>query len=99
MAGDGEHEADGRYGPEYCLYIDGRYLPDSGGLHVSVRCEQQFFYRRRSRPFTIGIAGDSGAGKSRLLVMLGELLSEDHILNIEGDGDHRWERGDANWKE
>lgn len=57
------------------------------------------FYRRRSRPFTIGIAGDSGAGKSRLLVMLGELLSEDHILNIEGDGDHRWERGDANWKE
>ena len=57
------------------------------------------FYRRRSRPFTIGIAGDSGAGKSRLLVMLAELLSEDHILNIEGDGDHRWERGDANWKE
>lgn len=56
------------------------------------------FYRRRSRPFTIGIAGDSGAGKSRLLMMLGELLSEDHILNIEGDGDHRWERGDANWK-
>ena len=31
--------------------------------------------------------------------MLAELLSEDHILNIEGDGDHRWERGDANWKE
>ncbi len=57
------------------------------------------FYRRRSRPFTIGIAGDSGAGKSRLLMMLGELLSEDHILNIEGDGDHRWERGNANWKE
>ena len=57
------------------------------------------FYRRRSRPFTIGIAGDSGVGKSRLLVMLGELLSEDHILNIEGDGDHRWERGDANWNE
>lgn len=56
------------------------------------------FYRRRSRPFTIGIAGDSGAGKSQLLVMLGELLSEDHILNIEGDGDHRWERGNANWK-
>ena len=57
------------------------------------------FYRRRSRPFTIGIAGDSGAGKSRLLMMLGELLSKEHILNIEGDGDHRWERGNANWKE
>ncbi len=57
------------------------------------------YYRRRSRPFTIGIAGDSGAGKSRLLVMLDELLSEDSILNIEGDGDHRWERNDANWND
>lgn len=57
------------------------------------------YYRRRNRPFTIGIAGDSGAGKSRLLVMLGELLSREHMLNIEGDGDHKWERGDANWNE
>ena len=57
------------------------------------------YYRRRNRPFTIGIAGDSGAGKSRLLVMLRELLSEESILHIEGDGDHRWERGDTNWKD
>ncbi len=57
------------------------------------------YYRRRNRPFTIGIAGDSGAGKSRLLAMLGELLPEEHILNIEGDGDHKWERGNANWNE
>ncbi len=57
------------------------------------------YYRRRNRPFTIGVAGDSGAGKSRLLVMLGELLSEENILNIEGDGDHRWERNDANWND
>lgn len=57
------------------------------------------YYRRRNRPFTIGIAGDSGAGKSRLLAMLGELFSEESILNIEGDGDHKWERGDHNWEE
>lgn len=57
------------------------------------------YYRRRNRPFTIGIAGDSGAGKSRLLIMLKELLSEDHILCVEGDGDHKWERGSDNWKE
>lgn len=57
------------------------------------------YYRRRNRPFTIGISGDSGAGKSRLLAMLGELLCEENILNIEGDGDHRWERGNANWNE
>lgn len=57
------------------------------------------YYRRRNRPFTIGIAGDSGAGKSSLLTMLKELLSEDHILCVEGDGDHKWERGNDNWKE
>lgn len=56
------------------------------------------YYRRRNRPFTIGIAGDSGAGKSRLLTMLKEILSQDHILCVEGDGDHKWERGDENWK-
>ncbi|MDD6656337.1 MAG: uridine kinase [Lachnospiraceae bacterium] len=57
------------------------------------------YYKRRNRPFTIGIAGDSGAGKSRLLQMLDELLSEERILNIEGDGDHKWERGNENWKD
>lgn len=57
------------------------------------------YYRRRNRPFTIGIAGDSGAGKSRLLAMLKELLSEEHILCVEGDGDHKWERGDRNWED
>lgn len=57
------------------------------------------YYRRRNRPFTIGIAGDSGAGKTRLLTMLKELLSKEHILCIEGDGDHKWERGDDNWKD
>lgn len=57
------------------------------------------YYKRRSRPFTIGIAGDSGAGKSRLLLMLDELLSGERILNIEGDGDHKWARGDENWKD
>lgn len=57
------------------------------------------YYRRRNRPFTIGIAGDSGAGKTRLLKSLEELLSKNRVLALEGDGDHRWERGDQNWKE
>lgn len=57
------------------------------------------YYKRRSRPFIIGIAGDSGSGKSKLLEMLDELLSENRILNIEGDGDHKWERGNENWKD
>ena len=57
------------------------------------------YYRRRNRPFTIGIAGDSGAGKTRLLHLLEALLSKERVLALEGDGDHKWERGDRNWEE
>jgi uridine kinase/Gpi18-like mannosyltransferase len=53
-------------------------------------------YRKRHAT-VIGIGGDSGAGKSTLLqdvkAMLGYRMQE-----LEGDADHRWERGDQNWK-
>jgi uridine kinase len=45
----------------------------------------------------IGIGGDSGAGKSTLLHALERLLSPSVTL-LEGDGDHRWERGNQNYK-
>jgi uridine kinase len=52
-------------------------------------------YSKR-RNLTLGIGGDSGVGKSILLMRLDELLGE-RLLQIEGDGEHKWERGDANW--
>ncbi len=55
-------------------------------------------YKRMNLPFTIGIAGDSGVGKSELLSELEELLGAKNILYLEGDGDHRWKRGDSNWE-
>jgi uridine kinase len=57
------------------------------------------FYKRRNVPFTIGIAGDSGSGKSMLAALLEKTIGTENILSIEGDGDHRWERGDANWNQ
>lgn len=47
--------------------------------------------------FVIGIGGDSGAGKSTLLADLARILGS-RLLQIEGDGEHKWERGNANWK-
>jgi uridine kinase len=44
----------------------------------------------------IGIGGDSGVGKTTLLNNLNNLLG-DKLLQIEGDGEHKWERGDKNW--
>jgi len=55
-------------------------------------------YKRGAESFVIGIAGDSGAGKSRLMEKIKHLFgSERDILFIEGDGDHKWDRSDENW--
>ncbi len=55
------------------------------------------YYKRKNIPFTIGIAGDSGAGKSTFLKLLKNGLGASNFIYMEGDGDHRWERGDTNW--
>lgn len=55
-------------------------------------------YKRRNRPFTIGVSGDSGSGKSTFLLMMESIFGKKNILLIEGDGDHKWERGNAMWE-
>lgn len=55
------------------------------------------FYKRKGKPFTIAIAGDSGAGKSTLLEMVFRCFGRTNTLQIEGDGDHRWERNAPMW--
>lgn len=55
-------------------------------------------YSFRDQSFMMGIGGDSGAGKHTLAndikALFGETLSV-----VNGDDDHRWERGHAMWKE
>ena len=53
---------------------------------------------KRDHAVVIGIGGDSGAGKSTLLNDVKELLSG-RVVELEGDGDHKWERGDEHWKQ
>ncbi len=54
-------------------------------------------YSFRDESFMVGIGGDSGAGKHTLAedlrVLLGGSLSV-----VNGDDDHRWERGHAMWR-
>lgn len=52
-------------------------------------------YKKQTN-LSIGIGGDSGAGKTTLLNNLQGILG-DKLLQIEGDGEHKWERGDENW--
>lgn len=54
-------------------------------------------YIRGNIPFSIGISGDSGSGKSCMLKLVKGILGNKNVLEIEGDGDHKWERGESNW--
>lgn len=54
-------------------------------------------YKRRNQSFAIGVAGDSGSGKSTFAAMVESIFGERNLLLLEGDGDHRWERGDTMW--
>lgn len=55
-------------------------------------------YKNKNHATIVGISGDSGSGKSRLLGDLFDLLGSSKVTHLEGDGEHRWERGHENWK-
>jgi uridine kinase len=54
-------------------------------------------YSFRDESFMIGIAGDSGAGKHTLVSDLAKLVGP-QLSTINGDDDHKWERGHAMWR-
>lgn len=49
------------------------------------------------RPYFIGIAGDSGTGKTTLAVGLLNFFGEENSLLFCGDDLHKWERGNHEW--
>ena len=73
---------------EACLICIGLYL-----YKFSVKSNNLY---KITSPFIIGVGGDSGTGKTTLNTLIFDLF-KDKLLQIEGDGDHRWERGNENW--
>ena len=55
-------------------------------------------YNFHDSAFVIGICGDSGTGKTTLQNFISNMFDQHKLLRIEGDGDHKWERGDSNWE-
>jgi len=52
----------------------------------------------RSRPFVLGISGDSGSGKDTLASAIMGLFGEHSVAHISGDDYHMWDRDDPLWK-
>jgi uridine kinase len=51
----------------------------------------------RKRPYLIGVGGDSGTGKHTLADLCKMIFGESRTLQINGDADHKWERGHEMW--
>lgn len=60
--------------------------------------KSSLIYERKFQSFLIGIAGDSGAGKTTLLNLTKKVLGADSMTSLEGDAEHKWERGSEQWK-
>lgn len=49
------------------------------------------------QPYLIGVAGDSGSGKTTFAALVENIFSKKEVVVIAGDDMHKWERGDEMW--
>lgn len=56
------------------------------------------FFGLRSRPFILGISGDSGSGKDTLASAMSGLFGDDSVASISGDDYHLWDRDQPLWQ-
>jgi uridine kinase len=56
------------------------------------------FFRLSRKPFVIGVAGDSGAGKDTFANAISVLFGSHSIATISGDDYHLWDRHQPMWQ-
>ena len=56
------------------------------------------YFRLSRRPFLIGVAGDSGAGKDTYVNAVSILFGEHSVTKVSGDDYHLWDRHKPMWK-
>lgn len=56
------------------------------------------YFRLSQKPFTIGIAGDSGSGKDTVAEILSGLFGNHSVSHLSGDSYHLWDRKKPMWK-
>jgi uridine kinase len=73
------------------------------GLILAVRIwrdtvRRNDFFQLSRKPFVIGIAGDSGAGKDTLADALAGLFGSHSVASLSGDDYHLWDRHKPMWQ-
>jgi uridine kinase len=56
------------------------------------------FFRLSRKPFVLGVAGDSGAGKDTFADAITGLFGEHSVVNLSGDDYHLWDRQKPMWQ-
>ena len=56
------------------------------------------YYRLGNKPLVLGIAGDSGVGKTTFSKGLAAVFGERSLVEVSGDDYHNWERFSPMWK-
>ena len=56
------------------------------------------YYRLGNKPLVLGIAGDSGVGKSTFSKGLATVFGEQSLAEVSGDDYHNWERSSPMWR-
>lgn len=56
------------------------------------------FFRLSRKPFVVGVAGDSGAGKDTFADAITGLFGEQSVVKLSGDDYHLWDRQKPMWQ-
>jgi uridine kinase len=56
------------------------------------------FFRLSRKPFVVGVAGDSGAGKDTFADAITGLFGEHSVVKLSGDDYHLWDRQKPMWQ-
>jgi len=56
------------------------------------------YFRLSRKPFVLGIAGDSGAGKDTFADAMAGLFGEQSVVKLSGDNYHLWDRHKPMWR-
>jgi len=72
------------------------------GLVLAIRIWRQAisrndFFRLSRKPFVVGVAGDSGAGKDTFVDAIVGLFGEHSVVKLSGDDYHLWDRQKFMW--
>lgn len=94
-------QASAQLGSQTTLFLQTGMVSIGIVLAIRIWCEaisRNDFFRRSRKPFVLGVAGDSGAGKDTFVDAVTELFGKHSVVKLSGDDYHLWDRQKPMWE-